>query len=80
MMHPDPQKRPSSTSIFNNSVLFSSESKTKSQLNHELNVQLQKNEMLRKKLLETTNLLKSYEMAGTPRELFISPEKRKTIF
>lgn len=72
MMHPDPQSRPSSTSIFNNPVLFSSESKSKAQLNHELNIQIQKNEMLRRKLLETTNLLKSYEIAGTPSKLYQS--------
>lgn len=74
MTHPDPQQRPSSTSIFNNPVLFSSESKTKAQLNHELNLQCQKNEILRRKLRESNALLKSFEMASTPRTctLFIA--------
>ena len=66
MTHPDPQKRPSSTTIFYHPVLFTSESKTKAQLSHELNIERQKNEILIKKLRETTSLIKSYELSTTP--------------
>lgn len=66
MTHPDPSKRPSSTSIFYHPVLYSMESKSKMQLTHELQVQRQKCEMLMKKLRESNLLLKSYEMAATP--------------
>lgn len=68
MTHPDPQKRPSSSSIFYHPVLYTSEAKSKAQLSHELNLERQKNEVLLKKLRETTSLIKSYELANTPSE------------
>lgn len=72
MTHPDPQKRPSSSSIFYHPVLYSAESKSKAQLNHELNVQRQKNEILMKKLRESALLIKSYEQAGTPSKYLVN--------
>lgn len=61
MMHPDPAQRPSSTSIFHHPLLCPPEAKTKSQLNHELQIERKKNELLMRKLKETKNLLKSYQ-------------------
>lgn len=66
MTHPDPTKRPTSTSIFDDPVLYSVESKTKAQLTHELEVQRQKYDQLMKKLRESQLVIKSYEMHGTP--------------
>lgn len=68
MTHPDPTKRPSSTSIFYHPVLYTVESKSKAQLALELQQQRQTNELLLKKLRESAALIKSYEMAGTPSE------------
>lgn len=76
MTHPDPLKRPSSTSIFYHPVLYSVESKTKAQLMHELQLQRQKNDILTKKLRENALLLKSYEMAGTPSKCILQLQKR----
>ncbi|CAD6997247.1 unnamed protein product [Ceratitis capitata] len=61
MTHPDPEKRPSSTSIFNHPILSSMESKSKSQLNQELTIEKRKNEILLRKLREAKKLLKQYE-------------------
>jgi wee1-like protein kinase len=66
MTHPNPEERPSSTSIFNHSVLCPAVNKSKAQLVHELNLERQKNEMLMKKLRESNKLVKSYELAQTP--------------
>ncbi|KAG5674132.1 hypothetical protein PVAND_004117 [Polypedilum vanderplanki] len=66
MTHPNPEERPSSTSIFNHSVLCPAVNKSKAQLLHELNLERQKNEMLIKKLRESNKLVKSYELAQTP--------------
>ncbi|XP_055596016.1 wee1-like protein kinase [Uranotaenia lowii] len=66
MMHPEPEKRPSSTTIFNHSVLSPLESKTKAQLCLELSMERQKNEVLLRKLKEQSKLLKSFEQAQTP--------------
>lgn len=66
MAHPNPNERPSSTSIFNHSVLCPAVNKSKAQLLHELNVERQKNEMLTKKLRETSKIVKSYELSQTP--------------
>lgn len=70
MTHPDPQKRPSSTTIFYEPVLLTSESKTKAQLQQELLLQRQKNEILAKKLRESIMIIKSYELASTPSKFF----------
>ncbi|XP_065357211.1 wee1-like protein kinase [Calliphora vicina] len=61
MTHPDPQKRPSSTSIFNHSVLNSLESKSKAQLSQELTIEKRKNEILLRKLREARKTIKAYE-------------------
>lgn len=66
MTHPDPNKRPSSTTIFNHPVLSQSDNKTKAQLSLELCMERKKNEILLKKLLESKKLLKSYELSKTP--------------
>ncbi|CAD7086217.1 unnamed protein product [Hermetia illucens] len=66
MTHPDPECRPSSTSIFNHAILNPIESKTKAQLSHELAVERQKNELLLRKLKEAKKILKSYEQSKTP--------------
>uniref|UniRef100_A0A1Q3EZR2 Wee1-like protein kinase n=1 Tax=Culex tarsalis TaxID=7177 RepID=A0A1Q3EZR2_CULTA len=66
MMHPDPEKRPSSTTIFNHAVLSPIDSKTKAQLCLELSMERQKNEVLLRKLKEQSKMLKSYEQAQTP--------------
>ncbi|EAA12306.4 AGAP007798-PA, partial [Anopheles gambiae str. PEST] len=61
MMHPNPEKRPSSTTIFNHPVLSPIDSKTKAQLCLELSMERQKNEVLMRKLKEQAKLLKSIE-------------------
>jgi serine/threonine protein kinase len=66
MTHPNPEERPSSTTIFNHSVLCPAVNKSKAQLLHELNLERQKNEMLMKRLRESNKLVKSYELAQTP--------------
>uniref|UniRef100_A0A336LPW6 non-specific protein-tyrosine kinase n=1 Tax=Culicoides sonorensis TaxID=179676 RepID=A0A336LPW6_CULSO len=66
MMHPNPEMRPSSTTIFNHPVLSPIDCKSKAQLSLELNIERQKNEALMKKLKETSKLLKSYEQSKTP--------------
>lgn len=88
MMHPDPEKRPSSTTIFNHSVLSPIDSKTKAQLCLELSLERQKNEVLMRKLKEQSKMLKSYEQAETPstrkcrnsttRELTVSDRKLRS--
>lgn len=69
MTHPNPEKRPSSTSIFSHSCLCPTVNKSKAQLLLELNMERTKNEALMKKLRETTKIVKSYELAQTPGEL-----------
>lgn len=71
MTHPNPKDRPSSNSIFNHAVLCPAVNKSKAQLLHELNAERQKNEMLMKKLRETKNIVKSYELSQTPGENFL---------
>ncbi|KAL7021226.1 hypothetical protein ACKWTF_011807 [Chironomus riparius] len=66
MTHPNHQERPSSTTIFNHSVLCPAVNKSKAQLLHELNLERQKNELLIKKLRESNKLVKSYELSQTP--------------
>lgn len=66
MMHPNPEKRPSSTTIFNHPVLSPLDSKSKAQLAIELSVERQKNDVLVKKLKEAQRILKSYEVSKTP--------------
>ncbi|XP_035916309.1 wee1-like protein kinase [Anopheles stephensi] len=61
MMHPNPEKRPSSTTIFNHPVLSPVDSKTKAQLCLELSLERQKNEVLMRKIKEQAKLLKSIE-------------------
>ncbi|XP_055546833.1 wee1-like protein kinase [Wyeomyia smithii] len=88
MMHPDPEKRPSSSTVFNHSVLSPVDSKTKAQLCLELNMERQKNEVLMRKLKEQSKMLKSYEQAQTPitrkcrtsntRELTVSDRKLRS--
>jgi wee1-like protein kinase len=68
MTHPNPEERPSSTSIFNHRVLCPAVNKSKAQLLHELNLERQKNEMLIKKLRESNKIVRSYEIANTPSE------------
>ena len=69
MTHPNHQERPSSTTIFNHSVLCPAVNKSKAQLLHELNLERQKNELLIKKLRESNKLVKSYELSQTPGKL-----------
>nr|XP_014090018.2 wee1-like protein kinase [Bactrocera oleae] len=76
MTHPDPEKRPSSTSIFNHPILSSLESKTKSQLNQELTIEKRKNEILLRKLREAKKLLKQYEQNGANQTPTASMEQR----
>lgn len=64
MTHPDPDKRPSSTTIFNHPILCSLEFKSKSQLTQELAIERRKNEILLKKLKEARKLLSKYEHSG----------------
>ncbi|XP_062545773.1 wee1-like protein kinase [Armigeres subalbatus] len=88
MMHPDPEKRPSSTTIFNHQVLSPIDSKSKAQLCLELSLERQKNEVLMRKLKEQSKMLKSYEQAQTPntrkcrnsatRELTVSDRKLRS--
>ncbi|XP_058446747.1 wee1-like protein kinase [Malaya genurostris] len=88
MMHPDPEKRPSSSTIFNHPVLSPLDSKSKAQLCLELNMERQKNEVLMRKLKEQNKMLKSYEQAQTPntrkcrpnssRELTVSDRKLRS--
>ncbi|XP_058121558.1 wee1-like protein kinase isoform X1 [Anopheles coustani] len=66
MMHPNPEKRPSSTTIFNHPVLSPIDSKTKAQLCLELSMERQKNEVLLKKLKEQAKLIKTLEHSQTP--------------
>lgn len=66
MMHPDPEKRPSSTTIFNHPVLSPVDSKSKAQLCLELSLERQKNEVLMRKLKEQNKLLKSLEQEQSP--------------
>lgn len=66
MTHPDPNKRPSATSLCDHQLLCPFELKSKAQLNHELTLERQKNATLIKKLRETKLLLKSYELSKTP--------------
>lgn len=66
MMHPNPEMRPSSTTIFNHPVLSPLESKSKAQLAIELSVERHKNDVLIKKLKEAQRILKSYELSKTP--------------
>lgn len=70
MIHPDPSKRPSSTTIFNHPLLSPLDNKTKAQLSHELCLERQKTECLKKKLLEMKKVLKSYELSKTPGKYF----------
>lgn len=66
MTHPDPEKRPSSTSIFNHPLLNPAETKSKAQLSDELAIAHQKNEILLRKLKEAKKIIKSYEQSKTP--------------
>ncbi|XP_017023981.1 wee1-like protein kinase [Drosophila kikkawai] len=61
MMHPDPEKRPSSHSIFSHSILSSVESKSKLQLGLELTVEKRRNEILMNKLREAKKQIKTLE-------------------
>ncbi|KAH8251365.1 hypothetical protein KR032_009756 [Drosophila birchii] len=61
MMHPDPEKRPSSHSIFSHPILSSVESKSKLQLGLELTVEKRKNEILMNKLREAKKQIKTLE-------------------
>lgn len=68
MTHPNPEVRPSSTSIFNHSCLCPTASKSKAELLYELHMERHKNEMLMKKLRDTNKIVKSYELSQTPGE------------
>lgn len=68
MTHPDPEKRPSSTSIFENAFLCPNVNKSKAQLLLELNMERSKNEKLQKKLRDSKKIIQSYEMSQTPGE------------
>ncbi|KAH8393600.1 hypothetical protein KR200_005838 [Drosophila serrata] len=61
MMHPDPENRPSSQSIFSHSILSSVESKSKLQLGLELTVEKRRNEILMNKLREAKKQIKALE-------------------
>ncbi|XP_058461485.1 wee1-like protein kinase [Malaya genurostris] len=88
MMHPNPTERPTSSTIFNHSVLSPVDSKSKAQLCLELSIERQKNEVLLRKLKEQSKILKSYEQAQTPntrkcrtnglRELAVSDRKLRS--
>lgn len=72
MTHSDPNQRPSSTSIFHHPLLCPPDSKTKSQLNHEMQLLRNKNELLMRKLREAKKLLKSYDLSKTPCKHIVS--------
>lgn len=57
--------------FFSCRILSPVETKSKAQLSLELSIERQKNEMLRKKLKETTRILKSYELCKTPGKIKI---------
>lgn len=66
MTHPNPDKRPSSVSIFNHPVFCMAPSKSKAELSRELQIERQRNEILKKKLKNALATLKSYEEAKSP--------------
>ncbi|XP_049279263.1 wee1-like protein kinase [Anopheles funestus] len=77
MMHPNPEKRPSSTTIFNHPVLSPVDSKTKAQLCLELSLERQKNEVLLRKIKEQAKLLKTIEQHSlTPVTTSVSRKTR----
>ncbi|EDV31594.1 uncharacterized protein Dana_GF14473 [Drosophila ananassae] len=61
MMHPDPEKRPTSQSIFSHPILSAVDSKSKLQLGLELTVERRKNEILMNKLREAKKQIKLLE-------------------
>ncbi|KAH8305499.1 hypothetical protein KR018_012252, partial [Drosophila ironensis] len=61
MMHPDPDKRPTSQSIFNHPILSAVDSKSKLQLGLELTVEKRKNEILMNKLRDAKKQIKVLE-------------------
>ncbi|EDW87822.1 wee1-like protein kinase [Drosophila yakuba] len=61
MMHPDPEKRPTSQSIFSHPILSAVDSKSKLQLGLELTVEKRKNEILMNKLREAKKQIKLLE-------------------
>ncbi|XP_030376960.1 wee1-like protein kinase [Scaptodrosophila lebanonensis] len=61
MMHPDPNERPTSMSIFNHNILSAVDSKSKLQLGLELTVEKRKNEILINKLRDAKKQIKLLE-------------------
>lgn len=70
MTHPNPELRPIASQLLTHPVLCPAESKSKSQLAYELNLERKKNELLMRKLRETKKLLKAFEVSKTPRKSF----------
>lgn len=76
MMHPEPNERPSSMSIYSHPILSAVDSKSKLQLGLELTVEKRKNEILMNKLREAKKQIKLLEQkvsvlasANTPEPL-----------
>lgn len=76
MMHPEPNERPSSMSIYSHPILSAVDSKSKLQLGLELTVEKRKNEILMNKLREAKKQIKLLEQrvsvlaaANTPEQL-----------
>ncbi|EDW12571.2 wee1-like protein kinase [Drosophila mojavensis] len=61
MMHPEPNERPSSMSIYSHPILSAVDSKSKLQLGLELTVEKRKNEILMNKLREAKKQIKMLE-------------------
>ncbi|XP_068140487.1 wee1-like protein kinase [Drosophila tropicalis] len=74
MMHPNPNKRPTSQSIFNHPILSAVDSKSKLQLGLELTVEKRKNEILMTKLREAKKQIKLLEQKVTVLAVANTPE------
>ncbi|EDW37307.1 GL25606 [Drosophila persimilis] len=61
MMHPDPDQRPTSQSIFSHPILSAVDSKSKLQLGLELTMERRKNEILMNKLRDAKKTIKQLE-------------------
>lgn len=59
MVHPDPEMRPTASSLIQHRVLSPNGNKTKAQLRRELNAERLKNEILSKQLEEAAKCLKT---------------------
>ncbi|ALC38648.1 wee [Drosophila busckii] len=74
MMHPDPNERPSSMSIYSHPILSAVDSKSKLQLGLELTVEKRKNEILMNKLREAKKQIKLLEQRVSILAVASTPE------